>query len=67
MVLMGLLYERFIDNLHNFSNHLIHVCKQDVSNIKSIIFSHEFSGAHLTSASTIDLSKLHNLSEFNPI
>ena len=67
MVLIGLLYKRFIDNLHNFPNHLSQVCKRDASIIRSIIFGYEFSGAHLTSASTIDLSKLNNLSEFNLI
>ena len=63
MVLIGLLYKYFIENLYNFPNHFIHVCKRDVSNIKSIVFAHEFIAADLTNPSTIDLSKLNRLSE----
>ena len=61
MVLTGLLYKCFIDNLQNFPNHVIHVRKEDVLNIESIIFTHQFSRVNLTSSSTIDLSKLVDL------
>ena len=61
MVLIGLLYKCFIVNLQNFPNHVIHVRKEDVLNIKTIIFSHEYSGVNLKNSSTIDLSKLANL------
>ena len=65
MVLIGLLYKYIIENLFNFPNHVIHVRKQDVLNIKSIYFSNEFSeefrDVNLTSSSTIDLSKLEDL------
>ena len=61
MVLIGLLYKFFIDNLLNFPNHVIHVSKQDVSIIESISFCHVNNGANLTGSSTIDLSKLVNL------
>ena len=64
-VLIGLLYKYFIDNLYNFPNHVIRVCKQDVLNIKTISFRHEFSEVNLTSSSTIDLSKLFELRTFN--
>ena len=62
MVLTGLLYKCFIDNLLNFPAHVIHVSKQDVLNIKSIKYKHEYSSVNLTtSSSTIDLSKLKEL------
>jgi hypothetical protein len=61
MVLTFLLYEYFIDNLSNFPDHVIHVRKQDVLQIESIYFRHEFSSVNLTSSSTIDLSKLVDL------
>ena len=64
MVLIGLLYKCFIENLYNFPNHFIRVCKRDVSNIESIVFGHEFIAADLTNSSTIDLSKLSRLSEY---
>ena len=64
MVLIGLLYKCFIENLkYNFPNHFIRVCKRDVSNIESIVFAHEFIAADITNSSTIDLSKLNRLSE----
>ena len=63
MVLIGLLYKHFIDNLFNFPNHIMRVCKQDVLNIESIVFAHEFIAVDLVSPSTIDLSKLNRLSE----
>ena len=61
MVLTCLLYKCFIDNLLNFPNHVIHVSKQDVLNIQSIDFKHEYSVVNLISPSTIDLSKLEEL------
>ena len=63
MVLTGLLFKYFIDNLLNFPNHVIHVRKEDVLNIRSVKFFHQFIGVNLTSSisSTIDLSKLENL------
>ena len=67
MVLIGLLYKCFIDNLFNFPNHVIRVCKQDVLNIESIVYAHEYSGVNLTSSSTIDLSKLLYFSKFDLI
>ena len=63
MVLTGLLLKCFIDNLVNFPAHAIHVRKHDVININSIIFNHEYSAVNLTSSSTIDLSKLVDLSK----
>ena len=63
MILIGVLFEYFIENIdEKFPNHVIHVRKQDVSNIKAIIFFHINNGANLTSSSTIDLSKLVQLS-----
>ena len=61
MVLIGLLFKYFIDNLSDFRNHVIHVRKQDVLNIEKIKFQHEFSAVNLTSSSSIDLSKLDDL------
>ena len=63
MVLTFLLHEYFIHNLLNYPDHVIHVCKQDVLNIKLIYYSHEFSAVNLTASSTIDLSKLVYLSK----
>lgn len=63
MVLICLLYKCFIDNLLNFHNQMIHVCKEDVLNIESIRFLYEYSGINLSSQSTIDLSKLEELSK----
>ena len=65
MVLIGLVYKCFIENLYNFPNYVIYVYKQDVSNIEFIDFGHEYSEANLTSSSTIDLSKLDILCKFN--
>ena len=62
MMLIGLLLKYFIDNLLKFPNHLIHVCKQDISKIRSIMFNYEYSGVTLTSSSAIDISKITNLS-----
>jgi hypothetical protein len=61
MVLTGLLFKYFIDNLSSFPDHFIHVRKQDVLNIKSIIVKHEYSLVSLTCSSAIDLSKLKDL------
>jgi hypothetical protein len=60
MVLTGLLFKYFIDNLSSFPDHFIHVRKQDVLNIKSIIVKHEYSLVSLT-CSTIHLPTLYNL------
>lgn len=65
MLLTGLLFKYFIVNLSNFPNHVIHVSKQDVLNIQSIIFIHEYSAVNLTSSSTFDLSKLVVLGKLN--
>ena len=62
MVLIGLLYKSFIENLSNFPSHIIRVCKKDVLNIESIDFKYDLSGVELTN-STIDLSKLVSLSK----
>ena len=64
MVLIGLLYKYFIDNLLNFPNHVIRVCKQDVLNIEQIYFREEYTRVNLTSSSTIDLSRLLYLCKF---
>ena len=61
MILFGLLYKYFIDNLYYFPSHVIRVCKQDILNIESIMFAYEYSEVNLTSSSTIDLSKLVKL------
>ena len=65
MVLIGLLYKYFIDNLYYFPSHVIRVCKHDVLNIITIDTRHEYSEVNLTSSSTIDLSKLVTLCKFN--
>ena len=67
MVLIGLLYKYFIDNLYNFPNHIMRICKQDVLNIKIIYFDQKYSEVNLTSSSKIDLSKLLKLCKFNLI
>ena len=58
MVLIGLLYKYFIDNLYKFPSHVIRVYKQDVLNIESIFFNNEFSAVNLNNSLTIDLSRL---------
>ena len=62
MILIGLLYKYFIVNLQSnpnqVPNYVIRVFKQDVLNIETIHFRHEYSGVNLNSSSTIDLSKL---------
>jgi len=63
MVLTALLYKGFIENLSNLTKHVIDVRKKDVLNIKSIGFIYQISGVNLTSSSTIDLSKLEELSK----
>lgn len=62
MVLIGLLYKSFIENLSNFPSQFIYVSKQDVSNIETISFEYDFSAIELTN-STIDLSRLLLLSK----
>ena len=62
MVLIGLLYKSFIENLSNFPSQIIHVSKQQVLNIESISFEYDFSAIELTN-STIDLSRLLLLSK----
>ena len=67
MVLMGLLYKRFIQNLmSDFPNHIINVSKEEVLNIESIRFEYDFIGVSLTNKS-IDLSKLVNLCKLTHI
>lgn len=67
MVLMGLLYKRFIQNLmSDFPNHMINVGKEEVLNIESIRFEYDFIGVSLTNKS-IDLSKLVNLCKLTHI
>ena len=63
MVLIGLVNKFFIDNLYNFPNHVIHIRKRDVLNIETIGISKKHNGVNLTSSSTIDLSKLVDLSK----
>lgn len=65
MVLIGLLYEHFFHNLKNkkYSNHVIHVSKQDLSKIYHIDFMYKISAVKLN-GSSIDLSKLTRLSMF---
>ena len=62
MVLIGLLYKSFIENLSNFPSSVIHVSKQDVLNIEFIQFQYDFSAVELSN-STIDLSQLLKLSK----
>ena len=64
MVLIGLLYNKFIENMKDIPNHIIEVRKQDVSNVRAIYFKHHYSAVNLNSlTSTIDLSKLDDLSK----
>ena len=66
IVLITLLYESFIENLSNyFPNQVIHVRKQDVSNIKRIRFDYDYSGIHLANSMAIDLSILAFLCKIN--
>ena len=65
MVLTCLLFKCLIANFFNFPNHVIHVRKEDVLNIESIVFTRGYSRVNLTSSSTIDLSKLVNLGKLN--
>lgn len=68
MVLIGLLYDAFIENmLLRFPTHLIQVRKQDLSNVCSIIFGHFYSGVNLSGLSRIDLQKLKHLCKPNMI
>ena len=61
MILIGLLYKSFIENLSTFPSHFIHVRKRDVSNVESIHFEYDFNGVELANSSTIDLSRLVKL------
>ena len=65
MVLIGLVYQIFWENLiyKKLPNHVIHVFKQDVSKIYHIDFMYNISAVKL-SGSSIDLTKLMNLSMF---
>jgi hypothetical protein len=53
MVLIALLYKKFSINLLNFPNHVIHVRKDDILNIETIDFTHDYSAVNLTSSSTM--------------
>ena len=64
MVLIGLLYKSFTENLSNFLSHIIRVCQQDVLNMKYIRFEYEYSGINLINSTTIDLSGLVRLDNF---
>ena len=65
MVLIGLLYKSFIENLSSrFPSQVINVHKHDVLNIESIVFDYDYCRVDLNST-TIDLSKLVHLSMFN--
>lgn len=66
MVLIGLLYKSFCDNLnnHKFPNHVIQVFKLDVSKIELINFGYNIRAVKLNSSLSIDLSKLKCLSKF---
>lgn len=62
MVLICVLYKYFIENLWSkFPNHVIRVRKEDVTNIETISYEHNYIGINLTGSSIIDLSKLVNL------
>ena len=63
MILTCLLYKCFIDDLLNFPDHVIYFSKQEALKIETIDFSHDYISANLTNSSTIDLSKLENLSK----
>ena len=64
MVLIGLIYKSFIENLSNFPNHVIQVRKQDVLNMKYIHFEYEYSGINLISSAKFDLSGFVRLGNF---
>ena len=69
MILIGLLYTRFIENLTSSSkdfppNHIIRVSKQEVLNIEVIDYEYDFIGVNLTNPSIIDLSNLSHLCKF---
>ena len=63
MVLIGLIYKNFMENMQNFPNHVIEVRKQDISNLFSIVFKHHYSRINFNSSSTIDLNNLFSLSK----
>ena len=53
-----------MENLLNFPNNIIHVRKQDASNIQSINVTNDFSRVNLSVSSKIDLSKIEYLSKY---
>lgn len=62
MVLIGLLYSRFIQNLTSFPpKPIIRVSKREALNIKWIDYRYDFVGVNLTNSSIIDLSRLVSL------
>lgn len=65
MILIGLLFEYFLENIANddkFPNNVIHVRKQDVSNIYEIHFEYKTDEINLTNSSlSIDLSEIEYL------
>ena len=65
MVLIGLLYKYFIENLSNFPNHVIHVRKNDVLNIETLHYRLHFTTVNLTYSSIIDLSNIFYLCKLN--
>ena len=68
MILIGLLYTRFIENITSSkdfpSNHIIRVSKQEVLNIEVIDYKYDFIGVNLVNPSIIDLSNLVYLCKF---
>lgn len=64
MVLIGLVYKHFFENLETqkLPNHVIQVRKKDLTNIQQISFKYTFNGVYLNSSS-IDLTKLEKLSK----
>ena len=63
MVLIGLLYKYFIDNLSKFPDHVIHVRKYNTLSIEELYYRHHFAIVNLTDSSIIDLSNLFALSK----
>jgi hypothetical protein len=68
VILIGLLYTRFIENLTSSKdfppNHIIRVSKQEVLNIEGIDYEYDFIGVNLTNPSIIYLSNLVHLCKF---
>ena len=64
MVLIGLILNYFYENLTSTTptpNHVIHISKADIVNIRGIVVNFHVKGIDLTSKSSIDLSKLEYL------